>query len=116
MFARAYSLFFFICALPVFASATGDNGDKGTTVVSQCNTGPVQCCNNVGSAESLGVNGLLGLLGIAVDPITAILGVDCTSVVGIANGNSCSAQPVCCTNNQFNGLINVGCSPINVNL
>ncbi|KAF8204671.1 hydrophobin-251 [Pholiota molesta] len=31
-------------------------------------------------------------------------------------GTSCSAQPVCCTNDSFNGVVALGCTPININL
>ena len=43
---------------------------------------------------------LAGLLGIVLGPINALLGVGCSpiSVIGVG-GNSCSANPVCCTNN-----------------
>jgi len=81
-----------------------------------CNTGPVQCCNSVTHANT-GVAGLLAsVLGVVVPAGTAV-GVTCSplSAVGLG-GNSCSSQPVCCENNHFNGLIAVGCSPININL
>ncbi|KAJ3512144.1 hypothetical protein NLJ89_g3695 [Agrocybe chaxingu] len=60
---------------------------------------------------------LLGLLGLVVQPINAIVGLTCNpiSVIGIG-GNSCTAQPVCCQNNSFNGLIAIGCTPVNLNL
>ncbi|KAF6753387.1 hydrophobin-251 [Ephemerocybe angulata] len=85
--------------------------------VSQCNTGPVQCCNSVQAANSPGLAGLLALLGVIVGPLTGQVGVTCSplSVIGLP-GNSCSAQPVCCTNNSFNGIIALGCTPININL
>ncbi|KAJ3512141.1 hypothetical protein NLJ89_g3696 [Agrocybe chaxingu] len=89
---------------------------------SQCNTGPVQCCNSVGAANAGGLFGLLlgpvlNILGLSIDPINAIVGLTCNpiSVIGIG-GNSCSAQPVCCQNNTFNGLIAIGCTPVNLNL
>ncbi|CAA7271141.1 unnamed protein product [Cyclocybe aegerita] len=88
---------------------------------SQCNTGPVQCCNSVQAANSGGllspVTLILGLLGLVVQPVNAIVGLTCNpiSVIGIG-GNSCTAQPVCCQNNSFNGLIAIGCTPVNLNL
>ncbi|KXN84438.1 Hydrophobin-3, partial [Leucoagaricus sp. SymC.cos] len=83
-------------------------------------------------------NILTGLLGIVLGPIEGTIGINCTpiSVFG-AGGTSCASQAVCCTNNQFvsrkrsiiassncnhspfrtkNGLINLGCTPINVNI
>ncbi|TEB28829.1 fungal hydrophobin [Coprinellus micaceus] len=84
---------------------------------SQCNTGPIQCCNSVQSASAPGIAGLLALLGVIVGPLTGQVGVTCSpiSIIGVP-GNSCSAQPVCCTNNSFNGIIAIGCTPININL
>ncbi|KAF5361411.1 hypothetical protein D9758_006236 [Tetrapyrgos nigripes] len=62
------------------------------------------------------VSGLLGLLGIVVGDITASIGLTCSPItVGVA-GNSCTAQPVCCENNSFNGVVALGCTPININL
>ncbi|KAF5354823.1 hypothetical protein D9756_005704 [Leucocoprinus leucothites] len=99
-------------ALPAIAAATAIPRDGGS-----CNTGPIQCCNQVQAASSQNVNLLQGLLGIVLGPIEGLIGLNCSplNVLGVG-GNSCSAQPVCCTNNQFNGLINLGCSPININL
>ncbi|KAF8869990.1 fungal hydrophobin-domain-containing protein [Infundibulicybe gibba] len=85
----------------------------------QCSTGPVQCCNSIQDAADLSdpVKLLLGLLGVVVGDITGLVGIACSplSVVGVG-GNSCSTQPVCCTENSFSGLVALGCSPININL
>ncbi|TEB19294.1 fungal hydrophobin [Coprinellus micaceus] len=84
--------------------------------VSQCNTGPVQCCNSVQSASAPALVSLLALLGIAVADQVRV-GVTCSpiSVIGLP-GNACSAQPVCCTNNSFNGIVALGCVAVNINL
>ncbi|KAL0957089.1 hypothetical protein HGRIS_003184 [Hohenbuehelia grisea] len=119
-------------AAVAFAAATGPQGG-------QCNTGPVQCCNQVQDARhaesvdrinvikgiqkySAFFGNLVGadlsdLLKLKTGDITGQVGLECSpvSVIGIA-GNSCSAQPVCCSGNNFNGLVVVGCTPINVNL
>ncbi|KAF8897801.1 hydrophobin-251 [Infundibulicybe gibba] len=102
-------------ALATLAVATPTR--RTDTPASQCNTGDLQCCDSTQAADSSSIAGLLGLLGVVVGDITALVGLNCSplSIVGIA-GNSCSAQPVCCTNNSFGGLIAVGCSPVNVNL
>ncbi|KAG7439268.1 fungal hydrophobin, partial [Guyanagaster necrorhizus] len=82
-----------------------------------CSTGTVQCCDSVQSPSSNVVQTLLGLLGIPIGDVTANVGVTCSpiSVIGVG-GNSCSAQTVCCENNSFNGVIALGCSPINIGL
>ncbi|KAF9012658.1 fungal hydrophobin-domain-containing protein [Cyathus striatus] len=104
----------FALALPILAAATAVPRDD-----SQCNTGSLLCCNSVQDSSSLSplTNTLLGLLGIVVGPLTALIGSTCSPItVGGVAGNSCTAQPVCCTNNSFNGLIAVGCNPVNLNL
>ncbi|THG96686.1 hypothetical protein EW026_g5190 [Hermanssonia centrifuga] len=100
---------------PVTVTVTATAPAVTETTVSQCNTGSIQCCNQVVEADSAeGAKLLSGLLGIILGPITGLLGVDCSpiSVVGIASGNACSASPVCCENNSVGGLINIGCVPI----
>ncbi|KAH8118792.1 fungal hydrophobin-domain-containing protein [Phellopilus nigrolimitatus] len=80
---------------------------------SQCDTGNIQCCDSTEEASSASGQQLLGLLGIVLDDLNVLLGVTCSpiSVIGIG-GNSCTAAPVCCENNNFNGLISIGCVPI----
>ncbi|KAF9558360.1 fungal hydrophobin [Agrocybe pediades] len=113
MFARASTAV--VLGLPLLAVANAI--PRTDSPSNQCNTGSIQCCNSVQSASSSSVAGLLGLLGVVVGSVTGLVGVTCSpiSVIGIA-GNSCSAQPVCCTNNSFNGIIALGCTPINLNL
>ncbi|ESK88581.1 hydrophobin [Moniliophthora roreri MCA 2997] len=86
--------------------------------VAQCNTGPIQCCNTVNNIQNEDVTNALGLLNIVVQDLNVPIGLNCdpiSAVVGIG-GNSCSQQPVCCENNNFNGLVAIGCTPINLNL
>jgi len=87
-----------------------------TPAVSQCNTGPAQCCNTLQSTKDLDVATLHGLLGVAVQGVSAFVGLGCTpiSVVAITEGTNCAQQPVCCQNNQFGGLINLGCDPVSL--
>ncbi|KAG2032424.1 hypothetical protein BDR03DRAFT_970119 [Suillus americanus] len=44
------------------------------------------------------------------------VGLGCTpiSVIGTGDGASCLQQPVCCSNESYNGLVNIGCTPINL--
>ncbi|KAF5348084.1 hypothetical protein D9758_010063 [Tetrapyrgos nigripes] len=100
-----------ISALATLAVATDP------TPASQCNTGGLQCCNNVQTTPTGVVPGLLKLLGIVLGAVDVPIGVTCNpiSVIGIG-GDSCTAQPVCCENNSFNGVVALGCSPVNLNL
>ncbi|GAB88060.1 hypothetical protein GORBP_124_00010, partial [Gordonia rubripertincta NBRC 101908] len=54
---------------------------------------------------------------IVVQGVNIPIGLTCDpiSVIGIG-GNSCTAQPVCCENNNFNGVVALGCTPVNLNL
>ncbi|KLO14560.1 fungal hydrophobin [Schizopora paradoxa] len=100
-----------LAILPLLAAATPR--PQG----SECKNGTLQCCQSVQSADSPAVSTLLGLLGVVLkDPTgTDAVGITCTpiSVIGVA-GTSCTAQPVCCSNDSFNGLIALGCTPVNV--
>ncbi|KAF9522616.1 hydrophobin-315 [Crepidotus variabilis] len=82
---------------------------------SQCNTGPVQCCNSTGTAKDANISKLLGALNINVSDVNALIGVTCNpiSVIGVG-GNSCTAQPVCCSNNSFHGVVAIGCVPVSL--
>ncbi|KAL0958840.1 hypothetical protein HGRIS_014158 [Hohenbuehelia grisea] len=102
-----------VAALAAFAAAgpVARGGD------SKCNTGPVQCCNSVQDSKSAGIAGLVGLVTALVGPVTGQVGLTCSPLTAIGvSGNSCSQQPVCCENNNFNGIIAIGCTPININL
>ncbi|KAF8512475.1 fungal hydrophobin-domain-containing protein [Gautieria morchelliformis] len=82
-----------------------------TTTTSQCNTGAAQCCNSVGAANSLpGAAAIIGLLGIILQDPSVVVGLNCVNIAG----STCTQQPVCCTNNNFNGVINIGCTPISL--
>ncbi|KAL0948209.1 hypothetical protein HGRIS_010816 [Hohenbuehelia grisea] len=104
-----------VLALPILAAAMAVV--PRTEPASQCNTGSLQCCNSVQSSKSSVVGLLAGLLGIVLGPLDVLVGVTCSpiSVIGVG-GNSCTAQPVCCTGNSFKGLLVLGCTPVNINL
>ncbi|KAG9226669.1 hypothetical protein CCMSSC00406_0006106 [Pleurotus cornucopiae] len=81
-----------------------------------CSTGEVKCCNDLKKKEDPAVGLILGLLGIVLGPIVGLIGLHCSDPILGLGGPKCSSQTVCCTNNKFNGLINIGCSPINIGL
>ncbi|KAK7681935.1 hypothetical protein QCA50_014897 [Cerrena zonata] len=114
MFSRVVALT--ALALPLLAAATPLDA-RGGEPASQCNTGPVQCCNSVQKANSPAAAGILALLGVVLQDLTVPIGITCSpiSVIGLG-GNSCSANPVCCENNSFGGLISIGCVPVDLSL
>ncbi|KAH8822442.1 fungal hydrophobin, partial [Flagelloscypha sp. PMI_526] len=83
----------------------------------QCNTGSIQCCNSVTKADDENASKIIHSLSIQDVVGNTAVGLNCSplSVIGIS-GNSCSSQPVCCSNNNFNGVIAIGCTPVNVGL
>ncbi|KAF8870415.1 fungal hydrophobin-domain-containing protein [Infundibulicybe gibba] len=121
MFARTSAIQVAVIAMiPLLAAATAvPRTTTPTTPASQCNTGGLQCCNSSqeSSNTDLGLTSLLGLLGVVVGALTGQVGVTCSPISAIGlGGNSCSAQPVCCSNNSFNGIVALGCTPVNLNL
>ncbi|KJA23675.1 hypothetical protein HYPSUDRAFT_162989 [Hypholoma sublateritium FD-334 SS-4] len=88
---------------------------SGTTENS-CNTGSLQCCNSMQASNSTTVKNILNLLGldISLSGVDGDVGVNCSPLLG--SGSACTAQPVCCNNDQFNALVVVGCTPISVNI
>ncbi|PPR01336.1 hypothetical protein CVT24_006338 [Panaeolus cyanescens] len=90
------------------AAAPGAPG----AISNSCNTGPVQCCNQLFEAEDESYEAILSLIGVVPEPLTGPVGLHCSplSVVGV------SKCPVCCSGNQFDGLVNVGCSPVSIGL
>nr|CAA76494.1 hydrophobin [Pleurotus ostreatus] len=113
MFSRVIFCTFLI--LPLLAAATAI--PRTNPPAPTCTTGSLQCCNSVQAASNPVVGLLAGLLGIVLGPITGQVGLTCSpiTVIGVG-GTSCSAQTVCCNGNSFNGLIVVGCSPVNISL
>ncbi|KAI0329279.1 fungal hydrophobin [Cubamyces sp. BRFM 1775] len=89
------------------ATPSGSPGGSGN-----CNTGPIQCCNQVSKANDNVISTILGLLDLVIDP-EALVGLQCSPLSGVGvGGSSCSATPVCCENNSQGGLISIGCIPI----
>lgn len=103
MFARIFA----VASLVAFALADG-----------QCNTGSIQCCEGSTTVQNYNdASGILGLIPIVAD-VTALVGLNCSpiSVVGTGAGCEANQEPLCCSNNKYNGLVNIGCTPINIGL
>ncbi|KAI9299816.1 fungal hydrophobin-domain-containing protein [Cunninghamella echinulata] len=86
----------------------------------QCNTGTIQCCNQLKQYNDLDLNifsSVANIFGGSIEDVfRGQFGVDCTSVsVAGGSGQNCNAQPVCCSQVQQNTLVGINCTPINVN-
>ncbi|KAG2364774.1 hydrophobin [Suillus spraguei] len=84
----------------------------------ECNTGTVSCCDTTYAYGSPSLTKITSGLGITLDPFEGSAGLGCSpiSVIGAGSGSVCTQQPVCCSGNTYYGLINIGCSPINIYL
>ncbi|KAG6810321.1 hypothetical protein H0H92_012410 [Tricholoma furcatifolium] len=118
MFARFSAVFLF--ALPLLATAgivtfTGGSEEHGG---GNCSSDKELCCNSVHDSQDAEVAKIFSLIGIAAQGVTGQVGVTCVPVsalVGI-NGQSCSQQTVCCADNNYNGIVALGCTPVNANV
>ncbi|KDQ53856.1 hypothetical protein JAAARDRAFT_38816 [Jaapia argillacea MUCL 33604] len=99
--------------LSILAVATAA-WDTTPIPASDCTTGPIQCCNTVETASDPAAAGILALLGIVLQDLTTEVGLTCSPItaIGVGSGSSCSASPVCCTDNSHGGLISIGCVPV----
>ncbi|KAI9567773.1 fungal hydrophobin-domain-containing protein [Boletus coccyginus] len=119
MFIRLFTILFSVLALAGIAIAAPAETELEARQISQCNTGYLSCCDSTYSSSSYFVSNLFGLLGLPAPPSSGSsqVGISCspTTIGGSGSGSSCTQQPVCCAGNSFNGVINVGCSPITIN-
>ncbi|KAI0761490.1 fungal hydrophobin-domain-containing protein [Trametes elegans] len=114
MFLRLSALTIFV--LPLLAAATPLDARGGGEGGGSCATGPIQCCDSTETAGSAAGSKLLGLLGIVVQDVNVLLGVDCTpiTVIGVGGSGSCGAEAVCCQDNSHGGLVSIGCVPVSL--
>ncbi|KAF8553324.1 hypothetical protein OG21DRAFT_1414531, partial [Imleria badia] len=82
---------------------------------SQCPSGEVVCCNTVKSVGALA--DLLTTTGLsnAAAANLGLVGAGCSSLTVIGRGKSCVTKqlPMCCTDNNYNGTVSLGCVHIN---
>ncbi|KAI1798187.1 fungal hydrophobin [Ganoderma leucocontextum] len=102
MFARVAAVAA-LFSLPILAVASGS-----------CNTGDIQCCNSFEESDSAAGAGILSAIGVNVQDVTGLIGLQCSplTVIGAGVGSSCSQAPVCCQNNNVGGLVSIGCVPV----
>lgn len=106
-----------VLALFAFTGASAAPPTRALTVrqVSQCDTGKIQCCEQMQSAGSRNHDMLLPFLGLDAALANLPIGTACSPIdVGaLGHGASCSAHPVCC-DDKSTSLVSVGCVPINL--
>ncbi|KAK7464757.1 hypothetical protein VKT23_005964 [Stygiomarasmius scandens] len=109
-----FTLLASVAALATLAVATPARRNEPA---SSCSTGPIQCCNTVTKASDPAAAGVLATIGVVVQDVNALVGLTCSpiSVIGVG-GDSCSASPVCCSDNSHGTLISIGCVPVDLNL
>jgi hypothetical protein len=113
-----------LAASSVLAAATPA---KRQDTVTSCNSGPVQCCNQVQTPESdnysdftslLGATGILDSFGLSAQGLSAPIGINCTPLdgAGVGTGGTCNSEPVCCDEVHSSGAIALSCVPLTLNL
>ncbi|OSD08037.1 fungal hydrophobin [Trametes coccinea BRFM310] len=127
MFPRAVAAFYFVMSLTILAVAMpGGTPPPPTTTITAtapaptgtggdlCSTGSLQCCESIGGANDPAIGLILGLLGVVVDSVDALLGLQCSpiKIVGLGIDGACSSNVVCCENNNVGGLVSIGCIAI----
>ncbi|KAJ6602463.1 fruiting body protein SC1 [Mycena vulgaris] len=81
--------------------------------VSKCNTGTSKCCNTNQNSDPTAALASLGPLDLGLlAGVIGLIAFDCDSVLGASF--SCEKQAVCCTNVSQNGLVNFGCTGIQI--
>ncbi|KAL4081296.1 fungal hydrophobin-domain-containing protein [Scleroderma yunnanense] len=116
MFIRASALLVPVLALPSLVAAAPEPIVQRGGV--SCSNGQQQCCNSSMNSQDVTQSLIEALVGVLVQvPIVGpLVGFQCSpiTVVGVGGGASCSQQALCCSDNNFNGLVNLGC--VNLNL
>ncbi|PFH45398.1 hypothetical protein AMATHDRAFT_9328 [Amanita thiersii Skay4041] len=104
-----YSARLALFALPALVAATAIRRGGG----GQCNTGSLYCCEQTQDPKDAGPSTitLLKSVGVDVNDLTALIGLNCDPI-SVVDGSTCSAQAACCTNNYFDGLVNIGCTNV----
>ncbi|KDQ62716.1 hypothetical protein JAAARDRAFT_122077 [Jaapia argillacea MUCL 33604] len=99
--------------LTILAVATAA-WDTTPIPASQCTTGPIECCQSLSEAGKDPAASILKSLGVVVQDANVLVGLTCSpiTVVGVGSGSSCTANPVCCTDNSYGGVASIGCVPV----
>ncbi|KAG7094395.1 hypothetical protein E1B28_007995 [Marasmius oreades] len=108
-----FNKFFALSSLTAVTTAMalpgGGGGGAGTGT---------QCCQQVQQASAItgATKTLLGLLGVDLDNITGLVGLNCSPITVVGSGNgACSSgtTAVNCTDNSYGNLVHLGCVLVN---
>ncbi|TFK36603.1 fungal hydrophobin-domain-containing protein [Crucibulum laeve] len=93
-------------------------GWPSAAISNSCNSGPVQCCDSLQTVSQSNQAGLASLLGVVAQGLTGQVGLQCNPItgIGLGSGSVCQSSAVCCSGNNFNGLIALGCNPISIGI
>ncbi|KAK1224763.1 hypothetical protein PQX77_012310 [Marasmius sp. AFHP31] len=109
-----FTKFFALSAITTLAAATvvvkrtgGGGGNEGAP--------GVRCCETVTTASDPAAVKACALLGIVVQDVNALVGLNCSPITVVGGGNgACSGIKVTCTDNSHDNLISLGCVPVTV--
>ncbi|KAG1820025.1 fungal hydrophobin [Suillus variegatus] len=112
------SLLAFVVGTSAVPTLSARDNSTCSSTGAQCDTGTVSCCDTTYKSNSHELSRILSVLNIALDPVEGNVAMGCSpiSVIGTGSGAECNQEPVCCSGNTYYGLINIGCSPINIYL
>ncbi|KIJ21244.1 fungal hydrophobin [Paxillus involutus ATCC 200175] len=115
MFIRASSIVLPIVALAALATAAPPT-PEARDAQPKCNTGSPFCCDSTYTNDPTKLASLSKSLGIALPSVTGLIALTCTPITGLgtSTGAVCNQKPVCCTDNGYNGVVNLGCSPLDL--
>ncbi|EMD41210.1 hypothetical protein CERSUDRAFT_120415 [Gelatoporia subvermispora B] len=104
MFTTAFAALVSLATLAAATPVPGGSSGSGTDL----------CCESTGEpSQNSGIASLLGLLGIVIQDLDVVVGINCSpiTVIGVGSGD-CSSTTVNCESTQANDLIGIGCIPI----
>ncbi|KAK1224772.1 hypothetical protein PQX77_012319 [Marasmius sp. AFHP31] len=110
-----FTKFFALSAITTLAAATavvkrtgGGGGGEGRS----CTSG-LRCCESTSKASAPAAAALIGLLGIVLQDVNVLVGLNCSPITVVGGGNgACSSTTVYCEDNSHDNVISIGCLPI----
>ncbi|KAL0567377.1 hypothetical protein V5O48_014615 [Marasmius crinis-equi] len=114
-----FSKFFALSAMTTLAAATSiakrGGGEGGGDGGSGSSCPAVQCCESATQASDPSAAAVLGALGIVLDDLNVLVGLNCSPITVIGGGNgACSSTTVYCEDNSHGNLISIGCVPVTI--